>query len=100
MSAYNQFFASYGEFCQLRLWCLKHNPDLLGLFHDPFMSYSEWKTLSNPHNYGGKVAIAGFLEKEDHYLYWHCPWDFVRKYLEDNCGYKKANWFVKLFWKH
>lgn len=26
--------------------------------------------------------------------------DFVREYLETQCGYKKANWFVKLFWKY
>lgn len=50
--------------------------------------------------YDMELPIANFRFKQDKYLYWHCPLDFVREYLETQCGYKKANWFVKLFWKY
>lgn len=34
----------------------------------------------------------------DLYLKWHCPVPCVRKYLEEQCGYR-IKWYHKLFWK-
>lgn len=34
----------------------------------------------------------------DKKLLWICPISFVRKYLEQNCGYK-TKWYHKLFWR-
>lgn len=96
-------FSNYNE---LRLWCIKHKPSLLSNFYEPFMSYGGWIALqrrqSKNTDYGddAKIIIAHFYFKQDRWLYWHCPLDFVREYLENQCGYKKANWFVKLFWKY
>ena len=36
--------------------------------------------------------------KVDKKLLWICPVPCVRKYLEENCGYK-TKWYHKLFWK-
>lgn len=53
---------------------------------------------------------AGMLEEEytspvmntsfsvDKKLLWICPIPCVRKYLEEQCGYK-TKWYHKLFWK-
>lgn len=49
--------------------------------------------------YDTSLIIAHFSYKEDKYLYWHCPLEFVREYFEKQYGYKKANWFVKLLRK-
>lgn len=34
----------------------------------------------------------------DKKLLWHCPVPCVRKYLEEQCGYK-TRWYHKLFWR-
>lgn len=98
--------SNYGDYNELRLWCIKNKPELLYSFYEPFLSYGEWEQLQKKQsktadywNYT-KLIIASFLSHEDRYLYWHCPLEFVREYLETQCGYKKANWFVKLFWKY
>lgn len=104
--------SDYGDFNEFRLWCLNHKPLLLNSFYEPFLSYENWEHLQQnirntyPHAeddgikyYDERVIIAHFLSHEDKYLYWHCPLGFVREYLETQCGYKKANWFVKLFWR-
>jgi hypothetical protein len=93
----------YGDFKDLIVWCIKHNPSLLDNIYEPFMSTSEWnlrKTFSEDYREYTKVVVADFRFKQDRWLYWHCPLDFIREYLETQCGYKKANWFVKLFWKY
>lgn len=78
---------------ELIIWCIKHNPSLLSNIYQPFdLSYKDWNEWQE--------EIASFSYKQDRYLYWHCPLDFIREYLETQCGYKKANWFVKLFWKY
>lgn len=95
----------YGEYNELRIWCINHRPSLLNSFCEPFLSYGEWNQMqrkqSKNTDYGDdtKLIIAYFFSDEDKYLYWHCPIEFVREYLETQCGYKKANWFVKLFWR-
>lgn len=99
----------YGDYNEFRIWCIKHKPELLYSFYEPFLSYNEWDKLQTQYQkkIGDKdgvinipMIIAHFLSHEDKYLYWHCPLDFVREYLETQCGYKKANWLVKLFWKY
>lgn len=100
--------SDYREYNELRIWCIKHKPELLNSFFEPFLSYGEWDKLQT--QYQKKISdkddviniqmiIAHFLSHEDRYLYWHCPLEFIREYLETQCGYKKANWFVKLFWR-
>lgn len=97
--------SNYGDYNELRLWCIKHNPSLLNSFYEPFLSYEEWEQLqkkqSKNTDYGddAKLIIASFLPHEDIYLYWHCPIPFIREYLETQCGCKKAK-IVKLFWKY
>lgn len=97
--------SNYGDYNEFRIWCIRHNPSLLNSFCEPFLSYGEWdqiqKEQSKNVDYSDdtKLTIAYFFTDEDKYLYWHCPIEFVREYLEIQCGYKKANWFVKLFWK-
>lgn len=89
---------------ELIIWCIKHNPSLLSNIYNPFdLSYKEWKEWQEEleKEYNEKLCalpIASFSCKQDRYLYWHCPFDFVREYLHEQCGYKD-NWFVKLFWK-
>ena len=99
----------YGDYNEFRIWCIKNNPSLLNSFYEPFMSYEEWEEIQGkqwkhlkdaPNYFETKLIIASFFTYEDIYLYWHCPLEFVREYLETQCGYKKANWFVKLFWKY
>jgi hypothetical protein len=105
--------SNYVDYSEFRLWCIKNKPELLSSFYEPFLSYLEWEQLQqnirNKHPfaeedglvyYDDRLVIALFLSNEDKYLYWHCPLDFVREYLETQCGYKKANWFVKLFWRY
>lgn len=100
---------SYGDYDDFRIWCIKNKPSLLYSFYEPFLSYGEWDKLQTQYQkkIGDKdgvinrqMIIAHFLSNDDKYLYWHCPLEFIREYLETQCGYKKANWFVKLFWKY
>lgn len=44
------------------------------------------------------VPIMNTPFKVDEKLLWICPVPCVRKYLEENCGYK-TKWYHKLFWK-
>lgn len=96
---------NYAEYNDFRIWCIKHKPSLLESFSEPFLSLREWDLLrgmqSKNINYKNntKPIIAYFLSEDNNYLYWHCPIEFIREYLEKQCGYKKANWFIKLFWK-
>mgnify|MGYP003302760916 CR=1 FL=1 len=97
--------AHYAEYNDFRVWCISNRPSLLNSFCEPFLFFGEWERLQgrqgkyNDYRDDAKITIAYFLSHEDEYLYWHCPIGFVREYLETQCGYKKANWFVKLFWK-
>lgn len=100
---------SYGDYDDFRIWCIKNKPSLLYSFYEPFLSYGEWDKLQTQYQkkIGDKdgvinrqMIIAHFLSNDDKYLYWHCPLEFIREYLETQCGYKKANWLVKLFWKY
>ena len=100
---------NYSDYNEFRLWCLRNAPSLLMDFYEPFLSYSVWESIQEkqwkhfndvPSHFDIKIIIAYFLSNTDKYLYWHCPLDFVREYLETQCGYKKANWFIKLFWKY
>lgn len=116
MAGIDKLRADYYDYNELRIWCITHNPSLLNRFYEPFLTYKEWENMQydimSKHeqykhieddgiNYCDvKLIIAHFISFDDKYLYWHCPLDFVRKYLETQCGYKKANWFVKLFWKY
>lgn len=105
----------YYDKLDLVVWCIKHKPSLISNIDYPFDSFADFKKCKEflakakgikliPENEDAinsvKLSIATFTRKEDKYLYWHCPLDFVREYLEEQCGYKKANWFVKLFWKY
>lgn len=101
---------NYSDYNEFRLWCLRNAPQLLMDFCEPCLSYWEWYWLQKEEYRKMRridieaeeisLVIAGFLSNTDKYLYWHCPLDFVREYLETQCGYKKASWFVKLFWKY
>lgn len=96
----------YTERTHFITWCIRHNPKLLHNIYDPYgITQEEWNNRQskrrNVHN--GEVeyqplVIANFTRKQDKFLYWHCPLDFVRSYLNKQCGYKD-NWFVKLFWR-
>jgi hypothetical protein len=98
--------AFYCERNELIVWCIKHKPSLLNNIYNPFgISQDMWDAMQD--EYKGKynidvtyplLTIANFTLKQDRYLYWHCPLDFVRAYLHEQCGYKD-NWFVKLFWR-
>lgn len=96
----------YSDFRDFVGWSMAYKSSLLDNFYHPFMSFDEWcswrKECSTDTDCGNDIElpIANFSFKQDKYLYWHCPLDFVREYLEIQCGYKKANWFVKLFWKY
>ena len=90
MAAIDKLYASFGDYREFIVWCIIHKPSLLKNVYDPF--YPAW---DNPMR---EQPIAYFSHKQDRYLYWHCPLDFVREYLREQCGYKD-NWFVKLFWK-
>lgn len=96
---------SYYEREALIIWCITHRPQLLGSIYSVFdCGIKDFKKRQRDLMWQGdtdnlpKVAIASFSRKEDSYLYWYCPLDFVREYLHEQCGYK-YNWFVKLFWK-
>ena len=97
--------SNYSDYNEFRLWCIKNKPSLLYNVYDASLSYETWvkmqATKSKNTDYGDdtKLVIAHFTYKQDKYLYWHCPLDFIREYLEVQCGYKKANWFIKLFWR-
>lgn len=105
------YVSDYGDKQDFVLWCIIHKPSLLKNFYEPFESYEEWalKKKNEAERFGYTdenmierftMPITDFRFKQDKYLYWHCPLDFVREYLETQCGYKKANWFVKLFWRY
>lgn len=42
--------------------------------------------------------VANFTLKQDRWLFWHCPLDFIRNYLIEQCGYKEK-WYHKLLFK-
>lgn len=96
----------YTDYMDFVNWCADHNPYLFMNFRHNFIYASDWDRLKRHYSTNTEcgvnayVTIANFSSKQDKYLYWHCPFDFVREYLEKQCGYKKANWFVKLFWKY
>lgn len=90
MAAVDKLYANYWESKELTIWCITHKPSLLNNMYNPFGLNWVDPTKRSP--------ISNFTFKQDRYLYWHCPLDFVRKYLREQCGYKD-NWFVRLFWK-
>jgi hypothetical protein len=101
--------SNYVDYNKFRLWCIKNNLELLNNFYEPFLSCVEWEEIQKiqwehfkdaPSYFETELAVASFFSDTDRYLYWHCPLEFVREYLETQCGFKKANWFVKLFWKY
>ena len=96
---------SYYDREALIIWCITHRPQLLSGIYSVFdCSKKDFDKIQRDLINRGvtenipKVAIASFSCKDDSYLYWHCPLDFVREYLHEQCGYKD-NWFVKLFWR-
>ena len=104
----------YFQKMELIKWCIVYKPSLLANITLPFEGMEHFMRCKQnfakargieliPENEEEidniKLEIARFKTKQDRYLYWHCPLDFVREYLETQCGYKKANWFVKLFWQ-
>lgn len=97
---YLKYYSDHKDFV---IWCIQHKPSLLNNFYNPFITRNEWdkwqEEISSETKLK-KLPVANFRFKQDKYLYWHCPLDFVREYLENQCGYKKANWFIKLFWKY
>ena len=96
---YLKYYSDHKDFV---IWCMQYKPSLLNNFYNPFITRNEWDKWQEEISKTElkKLPIANFRFKQDKYLYWHCPLDFVRDYLEKQCGYKKANWFVKLFWKY
>ena len=83
----------YSDFKEFVVWCMAYKPSLLNNVYYPFMSSTEWDNLQkecskNPNCIGvAELPIANFRFKQDRYLYWHCPIDFVREYLKTQCGY-------------
>ena len=101
------YLKNHWEKDEFVVWCIIHKPSLLNNFYSPFEGYDEWDKNKERESQRlginiNKISrpITNFRFKQDRYLYWHCPLDFVREYLETQCGYKKANWFVKLFWRY
>ena len=45
-----------------------------------------------------ELPITCFSFKQDRWLFWHCPLDFVREYLIEQCGYKER-WYHKFLFK-
>lgn len=90
MAAIDKLYADYNKNREFVIWCVIHKPSLLKNMYNPFGKNWEHPLRMSP--------IANFTTKQDRYLYWHCPLDFVREYLSEQCGYKD-NWFVKLFWR-
>lgn len=96
----------YCERNELIIWCIKHNPNILYNIYDAFgVTQDDWDKRQDEYKETHKcnvtyppISIANFTHKQDRYLYWHCPLDFVRAYLHEQCGYKD-DWFVKLFWR-
>lgn len=104
--------SNYSDYNEFRLWCIKNKNTLISSMYDPFLTSKGWYALQQDVRdicYGKNnkdievekmsLVIANFTRKQDKYLYWHCPLNFIRGYLEKQCGFKKANWFVKLFWR-
>ena len=90
MAAVDKLYGDYWENRELVIWCICNNPSLLNNMYNPFSDKWENPNKNRP--------IANFNLKQDRYLYWHCPLDFVREYLNKQCEYRD-NWFVKLFWR-
>lgn len=90
MAAIDKLYTNFWDYRRLVIWCLSNKPSLLQNMYDPFMPMWE-----KPHH---EKAVANFTKKQDRYLYWHCPLDFVREYLREQCGYKD-NSFVSMFLK-
>lgn len=104
MAVVDKFCIAYhGDFMDFAIWCNRVKPSLLNNFYRETISRREWDEwqlkvdLETGKAYS-KLQVAQFTEKQNKWLYWHCPFDFVREYLREQCGYKDANWFVKLFW--
>lgn len=53
----------------------------------------EWEYKDNI-----SFPIARFTLKQDRWLFWHCPLDFIREYLIEQCGYKEK-WYHKILFK-
>lgn len=116
MAGINRIYVKWhSDKVDLVYWVIKNKPSYLHKLILPFENYDDWIRCQQdyakmrgialiPENEDEidniKLPVASFNTKEDRYLYWHCPLEFVREYLETQCGYKKANWFVKLFWKY
>jgi len=45
-----------------------------------------------------KLPVMNTPIKVDKFLLWRCPLDYIRVYLEEQCGYK-THWYHKLFFK-
>lgn len=92
MAGISKLKGNFSDYKAFVVWCLIHKPSLLkDIFFNP---------LNLPWTKPDEVRlIADFSYKQDRWLYWHCPLDFVRVYLRIQCGYEKENWFVRLFWK-
>lgn len=69
---------------------------------DSFYIIAEAQEIINNYNdvenYKPEMPITNFSFKQDKYLLWHCPLNFVREYLKENCGYT-TKWYHKLFFK-
>lgn len=63
--------------------------------------YEQHEKLSDKELYISDIElpIACFTSKQDTWLKWHCPIEFVRQYLKANCGMKE-HWYYKLFFKY
>lgn len=63
--------------------------------------YEQHEKLSDKELYISDIElpIACFTLEQDTWLKWHCPLEFVRQYLKDNCGIKE-HWYYKLFFKY
>ena len=63
--------------------------------------YEKYNKLLNKKEYieNIELPITNFGFKQDRYLKWHCPLDFVRDYLHENCGIKER-WYYKYFFKN
>lgn len=90
MAAIDKLYCDFWDYRKLVVWSINYKPSLLKNMYDPFRPAWEKPMQEQP--------IANFSLKQDRYLYWHCPYDFVREYLREQCGYRD-NWFVKLFWR-
>ena len=60
----------------------------------------ENRKLKNKSKFIDSIAlpICNFSFNQDLYLKWHCPIEFVRKYLKEQCGVK-TRWYHKIYFK-